>query len=140
MNPAVPVTASKKDRCFFGQYSASVHLFACKCAVLSQRNLSFFATVLYCPNKTILFCKNAVLSPKNQSFGRPVVGSSFKTGQDGFFVFFWGQYSTFTKEAARCGADAVRMSMLVKLVYECSQAKRPCIEWSCHMSLTESVP
>ena len=60
------------------------------------------------PKKPIFFCKSAVLFQKNPSCGRPVVGSSLKTGKNGFFCFFGtvqhfckkglvflGQYSVF---------------------------------------------
>ena len=40
------------------------------------------------PKKPIFFCKSAVLSQKKQSCGRPVVGSSLKTGKHCFFGFF----------------------------------------------------
>ena len=73
-------TFAKKDW-FFWDSTVFLLIFLQKCCTV--------------PKKPIFFCKSAVLFQKNQSCGRPVVGSSLKTGI--FFVFL-GQYSTFAKK------------------------------------------
>ena len=49
-----------------------------KNTVLSQKNQSFFAKVLYCPKKT-----------KKPIFSGPGTSQGNKTGKDWFFWFFW---------------------------------------------------
>ena len=92
------------------------------------------------PKKPIFFCKSAVLFQKNPSCGRPVVGSSLKTGKNGFFGFF-GTVQHFCKKGlVFLGQYSVFVNFLTNVLYCPKKTNHLLQKWSCRTSLTGSVP
>ena len=118
-------TLAKKDW-FFWDSTVFLLIFLQKCCTV--------------PKKPIFFCKSAVLFQKNQSCGRPVVGSSLKTGKNCFFWFF-GTVQHFCKKGlVFLGQYSVFVNFLTNVLYCPKKNNHLLQKWSCRTSLTGSVP
>ena len=92
-------TLAKKDW-FFWDSTVFLLIFLQKCCTV--------------PKKPVFFCKSAVLFQKNKSCGRPVVGSSLKTGKNCFFGFF-GTVQHFCKKGLVFWDSTVFLLMFLQM-------------------------